>query len=393
MKKICIALMAMVLVLYAQAQKRIVLMGSSTAAGTGASATQFSLFGRLETFYNTHTWHNIAVPGRTTAQALNIAVSGNIYEALDWNPDIILASYPSNDVANGFTNTETINNLINLQTIAAAEGVEIFFLGTQPRDFADEARRTQLSTQNDLILSTFTTKSINVYPQLFRTGGYIGFDVRYVDGNNIPDGIHVNDVGHGRIFDAVVANSIFNNLLPIVIRDFRVEIQDRLVLLRWQAKADMFHDFVGVEKSVDGQHFSEIGKVKPNVQVSATGTYRFEDRQPAIGRNYYRLALVDKNGRKEFTKTVQVNNVVTGSISAYPVPASEVLHLKTVQSAKASISITITDLTGRTLYSTTRTGEKGINAFTIPIAQLSNGMYMVRVVSPDDTNTLRFIKQ
>jgi hypothetical protein len=257
----------------------------------------------------------------------------------------------------------------------------------------DEASRTQLSTQNDLILSTFTTKSINVYPQLVRTGGYIGFDVRYVDGNNIPDGIHVNDVGHGRIFDAVVANSIFNNLLPIFIKDFRVEIQDRFVLLRWQAKADMFHDFVGVEKSVDGQHFSEIGKVKPNVQVSTTGAYSFEDRQPAIGRNYYRLALVDKNGRKEFTKTVQINNLTPGGLSAYPVPANDVLHLKTVQSTKSSVTITITDLTGRALYSTTRTGEKGNNTFTIPITQLSNGMYMVRVTSPDDSNTLRFIKQ
>jgi acyl-CoA thioesterase-1 len=393
MKKICIVLTAMVLVFAVQAQKRIVLMGSSTAAGTGASAAQFSVFGRLQSYYNTHTWYNIAVPGRTTYQALDAGVSGNIYEALALNPDIILASYPSNDVANNFTNTETINNLINLQTIAATNGVEIFFLGTQPRDFVDEASRTQLSTQNDLILSTFTTKSINVYPQLVRTGGYIGFDVRYVDGNNIPDGIHVNDVGHGRIFDAVVANSIFNNLLPIFIKDFRVEIQDRFVLLRWQAKADMFHDFVGVEKSVDGQHFSEIGKVKPNVQVSTTGAYSFEDRQPAIGRNYYRLALVDKNGRKEFTKTVQINNLTPGGLSAYPVPANDVLHLKTVQSTKSSVTITITDLTGRALYSTTRTGEKGNNTFTIPITQLSNGMYMVRVTSPDDSNTLRFIKQ
>jgi acyl-CoA thioesterase I len=393
MKKICIALTAMVLLLSAQAQKRIVLMGSSTAAGTGASAAQFSVFGRLQSYYNTHTWYNIAVPGRTTYQALDAGVSGNIYEALALNPDIILASYPSNDVANNFTNTETINNLTSLQTIAVANGVEIFFLGTQPRDFADEARRIQLSTQNGLILSTFFTKSINVYPQLVRTGGYIGFDVRYLDVNNNPDGIHVNDEGHSRIFDAIVANNIFNNLLPIIIKDFRASVQNRSVLLSWQGTADALHDYVGVEKSIDGQQFSEIGKVRPNVQVSATGKYSFEDREPAVGKNYYRLALVDKNGRKEFSKTVRVNSMAAASMSAYPVPATDVLHIKTSLSNKTSVTITITDLTGRTLYNSTRTGDKGVNTFTVPVQQISKGMYMVRVSSTDNTNTLRFIKQ
>lgn len=393
MKKICIALMAMVLAFAAEAQKRIVMMGSSTAAGTGASAPQFSVFGRLQSYYSTHTWHNVAVPGRTTFQALDVLVSGNIYEALAFNPDIILASYPSNDVANGFTNTATINNLMSLQTIAAANGVEIFFLGTQPRDFPDEARRIQLSTQNDLILSTFSTKAIDVYPQLVRAGGFIGLDVRYVDGNNNPDGIHVNDEGHRRIFDAVVANNIFNNLLPIIIKDFRASVQNRSVLLSWRGTADALHDYVGVEKSIDGQHFSEIGRVRPNVQVSATGKYSFEDREPAVGKNYYRLALVDKNGRKEFTKTVLANSAATASISAYPVPATDILHVKTILSIKTSVTISITDLTGRTLYYSTKTGDKGVNTFTIPLQQISKGMYMVNVSSTDHTNTLRFIKQ
>lgn len=393
MKKICIVLTAMVLFFTVQAQKKIVLMGSSTAAGTGASAPQFSVFGRLQSHYNTHTWYNIAIPGRTTYQALNAGVSGNIYEALALNPDIILASYPSNDVANNFTNTETINNLTSLQTIAAANGVEIFFLGTQPRDFADEARRTQLSTQNELILSTFSPKAIDVYPQLVRAGGYIGFDVRYLDENNFPDGIHVNDEGHLRIFNAVVANNIFNNLLPIIINDFRARIQNGSVWLSWQGTADAFHDYIGVEKSLNGQHFSEIGKLRPNVPVSVTGAYRFEDREPAVGKNYYRLALVDKNGRKAFSKTVLANNVKTSSVFAYPVPAAEVLYIKTTLSTKTSVTISISDLTGRSLYKGTQTGEKGENTFTIPVQQISRGMYVVNVSSTEQTNTLRFIKQ
>jgi hypothetical protein len=48
---------------------------------------------------------------------------------------------------------------------------------------------------------------------------------------------------------------------------------------------------------------------------------------------------------------------------------------------------------GRALYNSNRSGEKGVNTFTVPLQQISKGMYMVKVSSTDDTNTLRFIKQ
>jgi lysophospholipase L1-like esterase len=395
MKKICIALTAMVLSFTVQAQKKIVLMGSSTAQGVGASIPSLSMFGRLQAYYNTHTWYNLGLSGMNTYEALAASVPGkpairpasNITAALGYDPDIIIVSYPSNDVNNGYTNEETIANLTLLYNIATTNGVTIFFLGTQPRDFVDEARRTQLSTQNDLILQTFIGKSINVYPLVVRTGGYIATDVA------VGDGIHLDDEGHRRLFQEVVNFNIFSTVLPIVIEEFKGEIQYKSALLRWKSKADDQHDFVAVEKSTDGQQFTEIGRVKPKSRGASFEQYQFTDMDPAVGKNYYRLALVDKNGRKEFTKTVQLSNLTPGSLSAYPVPATDVLYLKTVQSTKSSVTITITDLTGRTLYNSTRTGDKGVNTFTIPVSQISKGMYLVRISSPDDTNTLRFIKQ
>lgn len=370
-------------------------MGSSTAQGVGASNPSLSMFGRLQAYYNTHTWFNLGLSGMNTYEALAATVPGkpairpasNITAALGYDPDIIIVSYPSNDVNNGYTNEETISNLTLLYNIATTNGVTMFFLGTQPRDFVDEAKRIQLSTQNDLILQTFVGKSINVYPLVTRTGGYIATDVA------VGDGIHLNDEGHRRLFQQVVNFDIFSIVLPIVVNDFRAEIQHTSAQLRWKSKADDQHDYVGVEKSTDGQQFTEIGRVKPRSRGTSFEQYQFTDMGPAVGKNYYRLALVDKNGRKEFTKTVQVSNLIQGSLSAYPVPATDVLHVKTVLSGKTTVTITITDLMGRALYNSNRSGEKGVNTFTVPLQQISKGMYMVKVSSTDDTNTLRFIKQ
>lgn len=394
MKKLIIALAGIMLAFTAIAQKKVVLMGSSTAEGWFASPGN-SLFERLQSYYPSHTWVNLGYRGLTTYQALATTVPGkppvdlshNITAALANNPDIILVSYPTNDVNSGFTNEETINNLITLQTIAAAEGKIIYFLGTQPRDFPDEARRIQLATQNDLILQTFTALSINVYPEVVRAGGYIATDVAY------GDGIHLNDEGHRRLFQKVVDFNIFQTALPVTLQAFTGEMRQRSARLQWQTSSEVNNEYIGVERSVNGQAFKEIGRLKGQGNSNKPKRYAFEDEHPAVGRNYYRLAMINRNGQKEFSRTIQLNNLVAGNLSAYPVPATEVLHIQSVHSANTQVTITVMDMTGRRVYTTSLQAGKGVNNFRIPVAQLRNGMYVAMVESADGINRLSFIRQ
>lgn len=192
---------------------KVAVMGSSTAAGVGASTPALSFVGRLETYYTGvgNTFINIALSGMNTYEALAASIPGkppiistnNITTAVALNPDVILVSYPSNDVALGFTNQETINNLLSIQQTALNAGKAIYFIGTQPRDFVDPAQRTQLVTQNNLILSTFPNNSINVYPDLVGVNGFLNPAV------SAGDGVHLNDEGHRRIFNRVVQKNIF----------------------------------------------------------------------------------------------------------------------------------------------------------------------------------------
>jgi lysophospholipase L1-like esterase len=192
---------------------KVAVMGSSTAYGRDASSYSLSFVGRLETYYTGvgDTFTNIAAIGMNTYNALAASVPGkpailpanNITAALALNTDVILVSYPSNDVAMGFTNQETIDNLKSIEQTAINAGKAIYFIGTQPRDFPDASQRTQLFTQNALILSNFPNNSINVYPDLVGIDGYISPAV------SAGDGVHLNDEGHRRIFNRVVQKNIF----------------------------------------------------------------------------------------------------------------------------------------------------------------------------------------
>ncbi|NTW24877.1 MAG: T9SS type A sorting domain-containing protein, partial [Lentimicrobium sp.] len=86
--------------------------------------------------------------------------------------------------------------------------------------------------------------------------------------------------------------------------------------------------------------------------------------------------------------TVTINTGIESSakentfISVYPNPATDLLNLK-INSAKPDIAdITISDVSGKAIYSSGKNPlSKGINILTIPVSELTKGLYFLRVNS------------
>src|SRR5690349_11249640 len=124
MNKVVIAVILMLqLSVAAYAQKKIVVVGSSTAAGSAAYPYDSSWVGRMQSFFRKNT-----SPGDPDTSVVNIAIGGfityhampypsplytppynypppdpdhNITKALNENPDIVIVNLPTNDVAWG----------------------------------------------------------------------------------------------------------------------------------------------------------------------------------------------------------------------------------------------------------------------------------------------------
>ncbi|MFA0960566.1 fibronectin type III domain-containing protein [Roseivirga sp. BDSF3-8] len=191
----------------------VVVLGSSTAEGVGATAGNSwveLLDAHYSTTFSSHQVVNLAQGGFTTYHIMpdGNSVSGrptpdtnrNITEALSLNPDFIIVNLPSNDVQQGYTNTETMNNLIAVKQAAAAQGVDVFFTTTQPRDI-DVTSRDRLAEQAGLIKSTFGPFSIGIFNLLADSNNRIR--PAYASG----DGVHLNNAGHAVIYDQVKAKT------------------------------------------------------------------------------------------------------------------------------------------------------------------------------------------
>ena len=205
--------------------KLIVVVGSSTSAGTGASTADSSWVGRYRAYVKsldpTAVVVNLAVGGYTTYHVMPTGFvppagrptpvpTANITMALAYQPWAIVVNLPSNDVTSGYSIAEQIANYDTLRARAAAAGVPIWLTTAQPRNLADPLQRDQLRVMTDSTLSRYAPFAIDVYHGLAAADGTI------LPQYNSGDGIHVNDAGHRYIFQQVVDADVWNRMHPQV---------------------------------------------------------------------------------------------------------------------------------------------------------------------------------
>lgn len=203
----------------------IVVIGSSTAEGTGASTlakSWVSLY--AEELYKNDTRMNVINLGKggyTTYKVLptgstipagvtaTIDTDRNITKALSYNPIAIIINMPSNDTANGYTVADQMANYNTIHHDAFINGVPLWIATSQPRNFSDLTKIQDQIAVRDAILTAYPILAINFWSDIAETDGTI------LNGLNSGDGVHLNDVGHAILFNKVKAANILTTLAPV----------------------------------------------------------------------------------------------------------------------------------------------------------------------------------
>lgn len=386
--------------LQAFSQKKVVVIGSSTAAGQGASTYANSFVGRLIANYPSHTFVNLARGGTVTYQALPSGTNNgsrppvdptmNITAAISLGANIILVAFPTNDIISNYTNEETLNNLKKIYQTAWDNGVWIYIIGTQPRNLFSAAQRLQGVEQNNLILSSFAG-SINIYDQLVSSDGTNSIDPLI----NVDD-THVNDEGHRRIFQRIVNTDIFKDftVLPVHLTRFTAKRVGVNVNLAWETGSENNNSHFLVERSSNGKDFTTIGTVKGKGNSNKATAYSFTDASPLPLKIYYRLIQVDLDGKKQLSQVVAVNatSAAIPQAAIFPVPAHDIINIVINASQEEKLDFSITDIRGAKIANYKRTAQNGANTFKFPVNTLANGQYILQVQKQSGSQNLSFIK-
>jgi hypothetical protein len=176
----------------------------------------------------------------------------------------------------------------------------------------------------------------------------------------------------------------YNAPLPVRFLHVYAGQQDEGIELKWVVALEVNHSHYGVERSADGEHFTEIGQIASPDTGKGLKQYVFFDPSPTQGRNYYRIRQVDLDGTSTATDIIQVwfNPQVSQPI-VVPNP---------LQNGQFSLIIPgeftfrISDLQGRTLRSGKGSGDTGFDLNGWP-----GGSYLLQVTHDGGTIVQKLI--
>jgi hypothetical protein len=176
--------------------------------------------------------------------------------------------------------------------------------------------------------------------------------------------------------------------LPIHITSFRAIPALCNIQLKWEtAQAENFSHFV-IERSNNGTDYSEIAVI---FHSSLRTSYQYTDNQRDNNKWYYRLKLVDKDGRSRYSPvvTAQATCLTSTTLKVYPNPARNYVHIESNQPIKRVVLLSIT---GQVLIQQ-EMNPANINRLYFP-GNVKPGIYVVGVWDKEGNITYaRLIKE
>ena len=185
-------------------------------------------------------------------------------------------------------------------------------------------------------------------------------------------------------------------LLPITSLEFTGKLNGSKVNLNWKTGSEVNSDHFELEKSTDGVNFIMLANVKAKGNSSIASYYGAVDPLPVKGLNYYRLKMIDIDGRYVYSQVIviRVNDNITLTTAVKPNPFTNSLDVYVTIPHASAIELRLVDVTGKTVYFQTVKGNPGFNAFSInDLSKLSKGTYILQIVSDDSMAYEKMVKQ
>ncbi|MEP6584024.1 MAG: T9SS type A sorting domain-containing protein [Ginsengibacter sp.] len=227
--------------------------------------------------------------------------------------------------------------------------------------------------------------------------GYIAFHVK--PKNNLSAGNIINNRA-SIYFDfnpSVLTNTQQTiveqpNALPVTLVNFQAHYENKKIITSWRTVAEYNFRLFEIEHSTDGIRFIKIGFVKASGLVTGA-TYNFEDLNPEKGINYYRLKIIDVDGKFTYSKIVTVKLFEEKiSLQLFPNPAHNNLHIETTMEGSEEVTIQIINAAGKKMKSN-NIMLNGNTSFDIDIKQLSPGTYFLILRNSSGMQHRRFVKK
>ncbi len=182
--------------------------------------------------------------------------------------------------------------------------------------------------------------------------------------------------------------------LPIRLLNFDArKISSGSAQVSWLISTNSNAEQFEVLKSADGRNFTAAGLV---LAIDRQVNYSFTDNNLFTGTSYYRLKMVDKDGKISYSQIVAVMNGAKGILltSMIPTIVSSSATLTISSSEKGTMQLMVTDMYGRIVKQQLVSIGTGNQQVVLNLQSLASGAYQVTaVMNNSQVGTIRFLRQ
>jgi hypothetical protein len=172
-----------------------------------------------------------------------------------------------------------------------------------------------------------------------------------------------------------------NITLPANLLVFDKEIKDKSVLLDWTTASEEQLNFYELQRSTDGLNFENIAVVFPKGEVR--NDYKYTDTRPAMGANYYRLRIVDNDGRFKYSQVLiaNFNQQLPADVIVAPNPVvGSTINVRLIGLEKGQYKIELRTTGGQLVQTkSVRISQHDQSELMSRSANMAGGMYWLSV--------------
>ncbi len=217
----------------------------------------------------------------------------------------------------------------------------------------------------------------------------VGWDgTQWIDlsGGSTANGNTENSTLSGSMVTGITAIAIGSTsfILPVKLVSFSAKEKDCMVEVSWITAEEINSSKYELEQSTDGIYFNKIATV--NSRNADNGSSYFTTIKQQKQNSYYRLKMVDKDGRFEYSGIILLSGNCSGVIdhmNLYPNPvttASGQLTLEFNLKYTGNARIAITNSLGQELINQSITIINGLDVYKLNSNSLKAGVYYLQVI-------------
>lgn len=181
-----------------------------------------------------------------------------------------------------------------------------------------------------------------------------------------------------------------NAILPIELSHFVIVNSNGFPLLKWTTVLESNSSYFGIERSVDGTNFSEVGRVNATGNSSKSIDYSYLDKDIDLSSNqifFYRLRQADRDGAFDYSKTIQFKIPTISHLRLTENPVRDKATIVLSSQKATSYNLQLTDINGKVVVRNFGQLAKGLNHLTVPMTYLAKGVFVLNL-TVDNTNII-----